>query len=92
MKDERNLPEGENEGLHYQNGQSDVEKLMRHHLQTPGHVISDEELKNLKVGVSEESAHINEEESQKSNDDDIDGFGEKQEGDAKGSTWDVLGS
>jgi len=35
----------------YQNGQSDVEKLMRRHLQTPGDVITDEELKNLRVGT-----------------------------------------
>lgn len=90
MKDDRDLPEGENEGLHYQNGQSDVEKLMRHHLQTPGHVISDEELKNLKVGVDTENDQRPEEVSE--NDPDIKGFGEKQDGDAKGNTWDVLGS
>ncbi len=35
----------------YQNGQSDVEKLMRRHLQTPNDVITDEELKNLRVGT-----------------------------------------
>lgn len=36
-------------GLHYQNGQSDAEKLMREHLQNPDHQITDEDLKNIKL-------------------------------------------
>lgn len=46
----------ENTPLHYQNGQSDAEKLMRKHLQEPGHVISDDELKSLKIAGTEETA------------------------------------
>ena len=37
----------------YENGQSDVEKLMRRHLQTPDDVVTDEELKNLSVDAQE---------------------------------------
>ena len=92
MKDDRiDRPEGDNEPDYYQNGQSDVEKLMRHHLQTPGHVITDEELKNLKVGVPDEGEKPVSEHTE-APEEDVEGFGEKQEGDTKGSTWDVLGS
>jgi hypothetical protein len=92
MKDERiDRHEENNEPDYYQNGQSDVEKLMRHHLQTPGHVISDEELKNLKMGVSDEGEQPASEHPE-APEEDVKGFGEKQEGDTKGSTWDVLGS
>jgi len=34
----------------YENGQSDAEKLMSRHLQTPGHQVTDEDLKNIRIG------------------------------------------
>ena len=40
----------------YDNGQSESEQLMRKHLQTPGHVISDEELKSMRIGTDDMSA------------------------------------
>lgn len=42
--------------MHFQNGQSDAERLMREHLRTPDHKISEEELTNLKVGITPEVA------------------------------------
>jgi len=47
----------------YQNGQSDAEKLMRRHLQTPGHVITEEDLQNLKTGTEGEFKTGTEEEA-----------------------------
>jgi hypothetical protein len=85
MKDEKE----DFDGLHYQNGQSDVEKLMRLHLQTPGHVITDEELRNLKVGITEEPSAG--ERKRADGTKDPAGFSEKQEGDAQSSPWEVLG-
>ncbi|MDB5195799.1 MAG: hypothetical protein JWP88_169 [Flaviaesturariibacter sp.] len=76
------------EGNHYQNGQSDVEKLMREHLQT-GREITDEELKNVKVGVSQDPQLRTDDTTDEDGDRDG-GFGEKQEGHTKGSTWDVV--
>jgi len=61
----------------YQNGQSDAEKLMRRHLQTPGDVITDEELKNLRTSVNapleNETANFEQEdlEKDKNNDEQI---------------------
>lgn len=40
----------------YQNGQSDAEKLMRRHLQEPGHILTDEDLRNLNVRDNEAPA------------------------------------
>lgn len=51
----------ENQPLHYQNGQSDAEKLMRRHLQNPDDVITDEELKNLKIAGTPETVSPEEE-------------------------------
>lgn len=51
----------ENEPLHYQNGQSDAEKLMRRHLQNPDDVITDDELKNLKIAGTPDTVNPEEE-------------------------------
>ena len=64
----------------YQNGQSEPEKLMRRHLQTPGDVISDEELKTMRIGTEDmaagTSAPVTEE--------------EQQEDDKAVTPWDVI--
>ncbi len=73
----------------FQNGQSDTEKLMREHLQTPGHIITDEDLKNIKKtpesaasdNVILESDSLNNEETE----DDV------PEHDKPATPWDVLG-
>ena len=73
----------------FENGQSDAEKLMREHLQTPGHVISDEDLKNIKTtpestapgNVSLESDSLKSEETEE----------EIPEHDKPATPWDVLG-
>ncbi len=40
----------------YENGQSEPEKLMRRHLQTPGDVITEEELRTMRIGTGDMAA------------------------------------
>ena len=40
----------------YENGQSEPEKLMRRHLQNPGDVITEEELKTMRIGTKDMAA------------------------------------
>ena len=51
VMEKRNVNDTDASQLHpsYQNGQSEAEKLMRRHLQEPGHVLTDEELQSIKV-------------------------------------------
>ncbi|MFN2437932.1 MAG: hypothetical protein ABR503_01955 [Chitinophagaceae bacterium] len=44
---EKKLPENEKE--EYQSGMSDAEKLMNRHLHTEGDVVTDEDIKNIKI-------------------------------------------
>lgn len=37
----------------YENGQSEPEKLMRRHLQNPGDVITEEELRTMRIGTDD---------------------------------------
>ncbi|RYZ00371.1 MAG: hypothetical protein EOO11_01740 [Chitinophagaceae bacterium] len=83
---EKQQPGGEQEPFYYQNGQSDAERLMRDHLNTPGHVISDEDLRNLKVGVDDLSPAEERFEDQKEQDEEP-GKPEPPE-----TPWEVLGS
>lgn len=53
MKQSSGTGQGAPLDARYENGQSDAEKLMRRHLQTPDHVITDAELKNLNVSATE---------------------------------------
>jgi hypothetical protein len=55
MRTDRPTSAPQDENFYYKNGESEAEKLMREHLNTPGHVITDEELRNLRVGVPRES-------------------------------------
>ncbi|MDB5253780.1 MAG: hypothetical protein JWP27_2949 [Flaviaesturariibacter sp.] len=56
MRTDRPTTAPEDDQFYYKNGESEAEKLMREHLNTPGHVITDEELRNLRVGVPREAA------------------------------------
>ena len=83
--------DGEHEGkepFYYQNGESDSERLMRTHLNTPGHTITDEDLKNLKVGVNDLTPDEEkfETEEEKDSEEDI------TDGEVPPSPWGVLGS
>ena len=40
----------------YENGQSEPEKLMRRHLQNPGDVITEEELRTMRIGTEDMAA------------------------------------
>jgi len=44
---EKKLPENEND--EHQDGMSDAEKLMSRHLHTEGDIITDEDIKNIKI-------------------------------------------
>ncbi len=67
----------------YQNGQSDAEKLMRRHLQTPGDIITDDDLNKLRATPAE-----TEQENNRISDKEI----EKEDtGAQKIVPWDVIG-
>lgn len=85
------LPEkklSENENTEHQDGMSDAEKLMSRHLHTEGDIITDEDIKNIKIkkDVSPpEVTGVELEERLKKED--------KEPGpDNPKSPWDVLGS
>lgn len=54
--DQTNDPQSNNLTNPYENGQSEPEKLMRRHLQTPGDVITEEELKTMRIGTEDMAA------------------------------------
>ncbi len=76
----------------YQNGQSDAEKLMRRHLQTPGDVITEEDLRNLKTGTAaEDSESVKDTEPLPPLDETKDAE-EENSGEKQTNSWDVLSS
>ena len=60
----------------YQNGQSDAEKLMSRHLQTPNDEITDEELKAIRITGENTSAPVASDERNVDGDDEDEGGAE----------------
>lgn len=83
---EKKLPENENE--EHMDGMSDAEKLMYRHLHTEGDIVTDEDLKNIKIKkdvTGTQVTGVELEEHLKKED--------KEPGpDSTKSTWDVLDS
>jgi len=52
MQDDRYIPQDENREENPDRFESDVQKLTRKHLEDPNHVITEEELRNLRVGMT----------------------------------------
>lgn len=74
----------------YQNGQSEAEKLMRRHLQTPGDVITDEELKALKIGTDDMAADTNITAESNIEEPEVDNREPNEKNEKPVTPWDVL--
>ena len=75
--------------------QSDTEKLARRHLEDPNHVITDEELKNVRVGMTPPPDQPTEEAIRDSKDKIADHKSDNEDdtipGGQKMTPWDVIG-
>ncbi len=83
---EKNLPEKGNED--HQSGMSDAEKLMKRHLHTEGDIVTDEDIKNIKIKKNETEADVTSVELKEH----LKKEDEESGPDNPKTPWDVLGS